>query len=61
MEQAIGNGAGVSIVLRFSAALVKAIEPVSGRYNCCDSRAESAGPSPAAAFFSSFLGPFRSA
>jgi len=50
-------------VLRFSAALVKAIEPVSGRYNCCDSRAASAGPSPspAAALFSSFLGPFRSA
>lgn len=41
-------------MLRFSAALVKAIEPVSGRYNCSDSRAASAGPSPAAVLFSSF-------
>lgn len=40
-------------MLSFSAALVlvKAIEPVSGRYNCCDSRAASADPSPAAALF----------
>lgn len=36
----------MAIVLRFSAALVKAIEPGSGRYNCSDSRAASAGPSP---------------
>lgn len=45
-------------MLRFSAALVKAIEPVSGRSNCCDSQASSADPSPAAALFESFMGAF---